>query len=1189
MTSKLPARGQGVDTVLKERAAHSAATGAQSAYPHTTEAAGGGPSVPSPTKRRWVKRGLLGLAVVVGLVVVLPVAAILTPVGQRFVEEAIEAPLLAQLEGAQPGNLVLDVEALETRVRPSSIGVSLIGARLTGLGLSVELDEVDVRVRYIDVLRRNLAPRNISVHEARVAGIAQQDMSVAAGGAHSSDTATASRTDQRPQQVETPPATVGVDAVDDDRQPASHQMDTFLNAVTMVDRFLTDITLEPVWQSLRTIDIANVVIEPDPEARLPLLRDPDRFVLTIDRESPTEVVARLTTQDRPDPIRVVVRHAEEGVPEGPAALAERVGLTMRDKAFSHFLLFGLKVSDLIDALAGDGPVSFDTTLAAEAVVTRERAATSIDEIAALFEVDAGYLVAGRSHATILEFVSIPMIYSRESGRFDIVSARAQFQETGGVFEGYIGPETRNGESGLVVRLEAPRYRLAIPPESRVGREFQRTTASIKVDAFAPQNTSRYDLSLMELAMGDARVGFSGVLEATDRGPRVSLVAQSTPMRAAHLAAMWPLPLAPHARNWFLENIAEGQVGPGTFRFSAHLDDIEVRDGRSYLRDDMMAFTVPFENAVMRTAGDLPPVFGLDGTVTVTGRTVRTVGEGGVGRLPNGGVIAVRQAEFYIADHAQPDPQASLQLTMEGPVSGFTFMAALDPISLQDIPFAPDTVSGRAVMTARLETVLGSNIDRDAVTSTVEAQVTDFASRTPIEGRIMTDGRLTLTADRSGTRISGQARLDGVATDIDFVSGDEGSARFAMRLNADDRRQMGLDFDPYLSGTVGVDVETSETDGRRRVTIDLTEARLTIPELGWSKPAGRPGQAVFEVREDGQQLQIRDLVLAADGLSVRGNLDLVDGALRNADLESVAIEGVGRFALALTRSDAGMAARITGERFVLRSDLLRGDPGEAGNLTLDIRLDELATESNAVLRNVRLSYAQSTDRITSFDMRASHSDGTELVGTLAEQDGAQNLVVSSGNAGTFLRFLGLYSRAEGGRATLVLDPASVGGRLVGQLLLSDFVIVDEPAMENLFDSGQEGNSGDLVLPGEFETADRVEIQATRIAFDRTPERLELTRVEGWGPSLGANVRGTIDYAQNRISLRGTFVPFFTINNVFSRIPILGAALGNRQTEGLLGITFEVVGTPSAPELRINPMSILAPGVMRNIFEFRDQGG
>ena len=285
----------------------------------------------------------------------------------------------------------------------------------------------------------------------------------------------------------------------------------------------------------------------------------------------------------------------------------------------------------------------------------------------------------------------------------------------------------------------------------------------------------------------------------------------------------------------------------------------------------------------------------------------------------------------------------------------------------------------------------------------------------------------------------------------------------------------------------------------------------------------------------------------------------------------------------------MAARITGERFVLRSDLLRGDPGEAGNLTLDIRLDELATESNAVLRNVRLSYAQSADRITSFDMRASHSDGTELVGTLAEQDGAQNLVVSSGNAGTFLRFLGLYSRAEGGRATLVLDPASVGGRLVGQLLLSDFVIVNEPAMENLFDSGQEGNSGDLVLPGEFETADRVEIQATRIAFDRTPERLELTRVEGWGPSLGANVRGTIDYAQNRISLRGTFVPFFTINNVFSRIPILGAALGNRQTEGLLGITFEVVGTPSAPELRINPMSILAPGVMRNIFEFRDQGG
>ncbi|MEM1284157.1 MAG: hypothetical protein AAGH43_02100 [Pseudomonadota bacterium] len=1172
MTSKLPARGQGVDTVLNERAVGQTDSDRDAPDEAMAEA-----SETAAPQRRWVKRSLAGLLIVVGLVIILPVAAILTPLGQRYVERAIEAPLLAALQGAQPGNLALDADALETRVRPSSIGVSLVGARLTGLGLTVELDEVDIRVRYIDVLRRNLAPRSIAVGEARVTPLEPATVSYRASATSA----------QTIDDVEVSAAQV---AQTTGHAPSSRRMDAFLESVTIVDQFLTDITLEPVWQSLRTINVANIIVEPNIDASMPLLRDPDPLTLAINRESQTEVVARLTTQGRPDPIRIVVRHAEEGVPEGPAALAERVGLTLRDKAFSHFLLFGLRVSDLTDAFTGNGPVVFDSTLAAEAVVTREPAETRIDEIAALFEVDAGYLVASQKDATILEFVSVPMIYSRESGRFDIISARAQFQETGGVFDGTLGPEIRNGEAGLAFRLEAPRYRLAIPPEPRVGRTLQRTTANIALDAFAPDDLSQIDLSSLELAMGDVRVSYSGLLEMTERGPRISAIAQSTPMRAVHLAAIWPLPMAPNARIWFLENVAEGQIGEGSFWFSAYLNDIEVRDGRSFLDDEMMTVSIPFENAVMRTVGDLPPIFGVDGTATVTGRTVRTVGAGGVGRLPNGDAVTVRQAEFYIGDHAQPNPMASLELTLEGPVSAFTYMTALNPINLEDVPFTADAVSGRAVMTTRLETPLTDTIQRDAVTTTVEAQIIDFASETPIEGVRVTDGQLSLTSDNAGMRVSGRARLDGVATDIDFQTGDGASANFAMRLNAEDRRQMGLDLEPYLAGTVGVNIGGQDVEGRRLFTIDLADAQINIPELGWTKPLGQPGQASFQMLEDAERIQIRDLTLATNGLAVRGNLDLDGGELRNADLESVAIEGIGRFALALTRNASGSAARITGERFVLRPELLRGDREDAGNLTLDIRLEELATASGAALRDVSLTYAQSSDRITAFDMRARHTDGTELVGTLSDQNGAQNLVVSSSNAGTFLRFLGLYQRAEGGRATLVLDPASVGGRLAGQLLLSDFVIVDEPAMESLFSSGRaDANAGDIVLPGEFETAERVEIQATRIAFDRTPERLELTQVEGWGPSLGANVRGTIDYEQNRVSLRGTFVPFFTINNVFSRIPILGAALGNRQTEGLLGITFEVVGRPDAPELRINPMSILAPGVMRNIFEFRDQGG
>ena len=50
------------------------------------------------------------------------------------------------------------------------------------------------------------------------------------------------------------------------------------------------------------------------------------------------------------------------------------------------------------------------------------------------------------------------------------------------------------------------------------------------------------------------------------------------------------------------------------------------------------------------------------------------------------------------------------------------------------------------------------------------------------------------------------------------------------------------------------------------------------------------------------------------------------------------------------------------------------------------------------------------------------------------------------------------------------------------------------------------------------------------------------------------------------------------------PILGIFLGGGNNEGLIGVTYEVVGTPDKPSMRVNPISAMAPGLFRKIFEF-----
>ena len=70
----------------------------------------------------------------------------------------------------------------------------------------------------------------------------------------------------------------------------------------------------------------------------------------------------------------------------------------------------------------------------------------------------------------------------------------------------------------------------------------------------------------------------------------------------------------------------------------------------------------------------------------------------------------------------------------------------------------------------------------------------------------------------------------------------------------------------------------------------------------------------------------------------------------------------------------------------------------------------------------------------------------------------------------------------------------------------------------------------------------------------------------------------------VRMRGTFVPFFGLNNMFGQIPMFGLFLGGGSNEGLVGLTYEVVGPPARRSLRVNPISVVAPGLFRKFFEF-----
>jgi len=86
----------------------------------------------------------------------------------------------------------------------------------------------------------------------------------------------------------------------------------------------------------------------------------------------------------------------------------------------------------------------------------------------------------------------------------------------------------------------------------------------------------------------------------------------------------------------------------------------------------------------------------------------------------------------------------------------------------------------------------------------------------------------------------------------------------------------------------------------------------------------------------------------------------------------------------------------------------------------------------------------------------------------------------------------------------------------------------------------------------------------------------------GGALGGTANGTINLPGEKMAIGGALIPAFGLTNVPNSLPLIGALFGGRD-EGLFGITYRLYGPLDSPQFSMNPISALAPGIFRKIFE------
>jgi hypothetical protein len=187
-------------------------------------------------------------------------------------------------------------------------------------------------------------------------------------------------------------------------------------------------------------------------------------------------------------------------------------------------------------------------------------------------------------------------------------------------------------------------------------------------------------------------------------------------------------------------------------------------------------------------------------------------------------------------------------------------------------------------------------------------------------------------------------------------------------------------------------------------------------------------------------------------------------------------------------------------------------------------------------------------------------------------------VISADAGGLLQAIDKTSRISGGK--LDLDAAvrqqypslEVGGTV----RITSFTLRQAPLLARLLTVASLTGIGNL-LAGEGIYFDRLEMP-----FTYRQEVLAVDRVRLSGSQIGLTADGTLDFARERIDLSGTIVPIFGLNWAIGRIPVLGDFLRGSQGEGAFAMTYTVSGDRREPRILVNPLSVLAPGMIRELF-------
>ncbi len=707
-----------------------------------------------------------------------------------------------------------------------------------------------------------------------------------------------------------------------------------------------------------------------------------------------------------------------------------------------------------------------------------------------------------------------------------------------------------------------------------------------LEAFVLENATLELGSTTVLLNGNAR----HVLDQWNLG----IIAEVRNLPVNSIETYWPQDVEPSARTWITENLRDGHVDSAVLRARASVPEADPASV------DILDFDgeIRFRETAVHYLRPLPPVREVFGVARFDARNFDIdLGGGTLGDL----VAESGRVEILGLDGPPRGESIKIEVTISGPVRDAFQILDSEPLGfISGFGLDPARTSGSHRTNAVFAFPLLDDVLIDQIAVATASRMVEFGAEDAVFGLPVREGDLALNVNRDGMEVSGTAAIGSVSVGLTwserFEEDDAVRTRYKVRTNLDDdaRVELGLDGIPFVSGPAGLGLTYAiGWDGAAvgAAEIDLTDVTVDLDPFGWTKMPGEEGRAFV-------RFLVQDEVLTS----------MPELSVRAGDLE---IDGAGLFR---SGDDGPELQRLTLERLVfgetdafVNIELPEGVPQiiSVGGSSLDLRpvMESLFEESEETddedssmqiviseqspVAEIRLGEETSllgaygtflndgTDWVDA-ELRGRLSNGGRVFLRVEPDGNARKLNFESDDAGGVLRALDWIDTIRGGEMRVQGQMSGSGADevIAGQLDMQNFVLTEGPVGAQILALTSFSGIAD-VLGGKGLTFRRLEVP-----FTLTDKDITIREGKARGADIGILASGRIDRDTDQLEMTGEIAPAYTLNSLLANIPLIGTVLSGG-ADGIFAATFNVSGSIDDPDVSVNPLSVLTPGIVRRL--------